>query len=151
MFDFKPNFTHIGVPKTARESLLAMVTELVDTSGLVSIYIPESTEDVWNANSARGRVVGAVRLIDMPSDRAIDDYFYDDWDRTRRWPIGWPWQVIYAPPVLECPRLRDHVEFLFKSGNFGPYVSRFQNGPFRLEPDMREQLNRDFAEFVPLI
>ena len=77
----------------------------------------------------------------------MEDYYYDDWDGSRRWPIGWPCETVYAPEETECPFLREHVEHLFGPGSFGSYVARFQHGPFELEPAMRERLNRDFAQF----
>jgi len=84
----------------------------------------------------------------MPSGKKIEGYFYDDWDRTRRWPVGWHCEVIYAPEVSDCPYFREHIEHLFGSGSFGHYVSRFQHGPFELELAVRERLNRDFIAFA---
>jgi hypothetical protein len=79
----------------------------------------------------------------------MEDYYYDDWDGSRRWPIGWPCRLVCAPPVSQCPTLREHVESLFGPGSFQGYVSRFQHGPFLLEQAMQERLNRDFAQFAP--
>jgi hypothetical protein len=150
MYGFGPDCTHVGVPEIARETLTQMSRELLGTRGLIAIYIPEGTEDVYEPGGKRGRVVGAVRLVKMPPRRKLEDYFYDDWDGSRRWPIGWPCDVVYAPEESECPFLREHVEHLFDPGSFGSYVSRFQHGPFELEPTMRERLNRDFAQFTKL-
>ncbi len=147
LYGFGSDCEHIGVPENARAPLQEMADELVGTSGLAAIYIPEGTEEVYEAGAMRGRVVGAVQLVKMPPRRKMEDYFYDDWDGSRRWPIGWPCNVVYAPNESECPFLRDHVEHLFGSGSFGSYVSRFQHGPFELEPAMRERLNRDFGGF----
>jgi hypothetical protein len=144
-YGFSATFDHIGAPENARAALQAMAADLVGSSGLVAIYIPEGTEDVCQAIGMRGRVVGAVKLLPMPPGRHIEDFFYNDWDGTRRWPIGWPCQAVYAPPVAECPALREHVETLFGAGSFGGYVSQFQRGPFSLVAAMRERLNRDFS------
>ena len=141
---------HVAVPESGRAALQAMAVDLVRTPGQVAIYIPEGTEDIYRPGPSRGRVVGVVRLLPMPSGQRVEDYFYNDWDGSRRWPIGWPCQVVYAPAVAECPSLREHVEHLFGGGSFGGYVSRFQRGPFALDEDMRERLNRDFAGFTPL-
>lgn len=122
-----------------------MTNELVGTPALVAIYIPEGTNDVYHPGGKCGLVVGAVRLVTMPPHRRMEDYFYCDWDGSRR---GWPCGVIYAPDFSECPFLRQHVEYLFGQGFFGSYVSRFQQGPFKLETSMRERLNRDFAQFL---
>jgi hypothetical protein len=94
-----------------------------------------------------GRVVGAVRLVKIPGRRRMEDYYYENLDGVRQWPIGWPCKAVYAPDVVECPFLRDHVEHLHGLGSFPHYVARFQYGPFELETNMRERLNRDFAEF----
>jgi hypothetical protein len=147
LYGFAPDCEHIGVPDNARAPLQEMAHELVGTPGLVAIYIPEGTEDVYQPEGMRGRVVGAVRLVNMPSGAKMEDYFYDDWDGSRRWPIGWPCEVVYAPEESECPFLREHVEHLFGPGTFGSYVGRFQHGPIKLEQPMRERLNRDFAQF----
>src|SRR5207244_9732157 len=138
---------HIGVPENARAPLQQMADDLVGSSRLVAIYIPEGTEDVYEPGGMRGRVVGAVRPLKMPPRRRMEDYFYDDWDGSRRWPIGWPCKVVYAPDDSECPSFREHIEHLFGSGTFGNYVSRFQHGPFQLERNVRERLNRDFSQF----
>lgn len=150
LYGFGPDCEHIGVPENARAPLQAMAGELVATQGLAAIYIPEGTEEVYEPGAMRGRVVGAVRLVQMPPGRRMEDYFYDDWDHTRRWPIGWPCEVIYAPGESEGPSLREHVEHVYGAGSFSGYVSRFQLGPFALEPRMRERLNRDFARFQRL-
>ena len=89
--------------------------------------------------------MGIVRLLEMPSDRRVTDYFYDNWDGVRRWPIGWPCEVVCSPPVSECPSLREHVEHF--GWAFGSYAARFQFGPFRLDKAMRDRLNRDFEQF----
>jgi hypothetical protein len=83
----------------------------------------------------------------MPKRRRMENYFYEDWDGSRRWPIGWPCEVVYAPDEAECPSFREHVEHQFGPYSFGGYVSRFQRGPFPLETAMQERLNRDFAMF----
>jgi hypothetical protein len=146
-YGFGPDCTHIDVPENARAVLQEMSNELSGTTSLAAIYIPEGTEDVYKPGGMRGRVVGAVRLVPMPPGRRIEDFFSDDWKGSRRWPIGWPCEVVYAPNESECPSLREHVESLFGPRNFGSYVARFQRGPFALDRDMRERLNRDFAQF----
>jgi hypothetical protein len=142
--------THIAVPTNGRAQLHAMAAELAGTDGLVALYVPEGTEDVYQPGPRRGRIIGAVQLLPMPAGRTVEDYFYNDWDGSRRWPYGWPARLVYSPPVEECPTLREHVESLFSRGSFGGYVKRFQHGPFRLEPLMRDRLNRDFARFGPM-
>lgn len=147
---FDDECEHLGAPENARALLRQMANELVGTTGLVAIYIPEGTEDVYEPGGMRGRVMGAVRLVKVPPRRKMEDYYYDDWDGSRRWPIGWPCEVVYAPEESLCPFFREHVEHLFGPGSFGNYVGRFQLGPFELEPVMRERLNRDFAMFEPV-
>jgi hypothetical protein len=126
-----------------------MADQLIGTSGLLAIYVPEGTQDVYEPGPMRGRVIGAVRLINMPRRGKMEDYSCPDWDGSPRWPIGWPCQVVYAPDVNDCPKLRDHVDHL-RPGTFRSYVKQFLQGPFRLEPDMQARLNRDFNEFKPI-
>ena len=146
----RENLTHIAVPDTARLALQEMASDLVGTDGLVALYVPVGTEDVYSPGAKRGRIICAVQLVAMPPDKKVEDYFYNDWDGSRRWPIGWPARLIYSPPIAECPILREHVETLFGSGSFSSYTARFQHGPFELEPAMRERLNADFGQFTRL-
>jgi len=123
LYGFREDCEHIGVPENARALLQLMADDVVGTRRLVAIYIPEGTEDVYEPGGLRGRVVGAVRLVKMPSRRKMEDCFYDDWDGSRRWPIGWPCKVVYAPDESLCPIFRDHVEHLHGPGSFGNYVT----------------------------
>jgi len=150
LYGFGSACAHIGVPEKARSVLRDMVHDLVRTSRLAAIYIPEGTEDVYQPGGMRGRVIGAVRLVQIPYGRMIEDYYYRDWDGSLRWPIGWPCVAVYAPDESKCPFLRGHVQSLHGPGTFGHYVARFQQGPIRLEENMRERLNRDFADFEPI-
>jgi hypothetical protein len=150
MFGFAANQTHVCVPVGAESSLDAMVEDLRGTEDLIAVYIPEGTQDVYRAGAMRGRVVGAVRLVDMPPDKTERDYFYKDWDGTLRWPVGWPCKAVYAPPVAECPVLRSLVDKLHGANNFQPYVARFQKGPFRLDLKMANELADRFARFPKL-
>jgi hypothetical protein len=143
--------THIAVPGNARSALVDMAGDLVGTDGLVALYVPEGTEDVYKPGPTRGRIICAVQLVAMPPGKKAEDYFYNDWDGSRRWPIGWPARLVYSPPVAQCPTLRDHVQTLHGAGSFGAYVARFQHGPFELELAMRERLNSDFSQFTRLV
>jgi hypothetical protein len=150
MFGFAANQTHVCVPVGAESSLDAMVEDLRGTEDLIAVYIPEGTQDVYRAGAMRGRVVGAVRLVDMPPGKSREDYFYKDWDGTLRWPVGWPCKAVYAPPVAECPVLRTLVDKLHGANSFQPYVARFQKGPFRLDLKMANELADRFARFPKL-
>jgi hypothetical protein len=147
MFGFAADQTHVCVPVGAESALEAMVQDLLGTEDLIAVYIPEGTQDFYRANAMRGRVVGAVRLVDMPPGKTVRHYFYKDWDGTLRWPVGWPCKVVYAPPVAECPVLRTLVDKLHGANSFQPYVSRFQRGPFKLDPAMASELAGRFTRF----
>lgn len=136
--------TQIEVPEMARATLKEMARELVGTNGLVALYVPLGTEDVYSPGVMRGRIICAVELLAMPPDKKLEDFFSTDWDGSRRWPIGWPARLIYSPPVAECPFLKEHVESLFGSGSFSSYAARLHVGPFRLEQAMRDRLNADY-------
>lgn len=139
---------HISVYKNARSALQDMANELLETGGQVALYLPETAEFIEIPEEERGRVVGLVELLPMKTGQCMEDFGRDHWDGTRRWPIGWPCRMVCAPPVLQCPYLREHYTSLTKdSGGFGGYVRRFHDvGPFALEARMRTSLNRDFAE-----
>jgi hypothetical protein len=127
-----------------------MVAELLGTTGLVAIYIPEGTEAAWGSAGQHGRVMGAVQLLPMPEGLRMESFPSYDLDGvTKRWPIGWPSRTIYAPPPPEAywPRLRDHVQHF--GWGFGAYVARFQQGPFKLEKAMQDRLNDEFRQITP--
>jgi hypothetical protein len=146
-YGFRPAETHLGVPENGRSQLQKMADELVGMSGLVAIYIPLGTPDGYEPGAMCGRVVGAARLRKMPRGKKMEDYFYDNLEGERQWPIGWPCKAVYAPDESECPLLREHVEHLHGLGAFANWVARFQHGPFELEGAMQDRLNRDFAQF----
>jgi hypothetical protein len=144
LYGFSANQSHIAVPDLGEKKLCEMGNDLAGGDDLVAIYIPEGTEDVYHPGNKRGRVVGAVRLLLMSEDQSIRDYFFDDWDGSRRWPIGWPCRVVYAPPVEECPRLRTIVDAVFEPNSFGPYVGQLLRGPFRLDRKVANKLEAWF-------
>lgn len=115
-FGYGEHIAHLGTPEQGRSALLEIGKTLVGTNQLVGIYIPESTEDVYQVQTMRGRVVGAIRMLEMPDGDTIDDYWHDDWDGSRRWPIGWPCEAVFAPPIENCPVFREHIESLFGRG-----------------------------------
>lgn len=150
LYGYDSNLTHIAVSEKAEKALLRMVEDLLGTDYLIAIYIPEGTEDVYQPGAMRGRVVGGVKLLPMPTGKVTGDYFYKDWDGTIRWPLGWPCKAVYAPPVSQCPVLRTRVEMLFGPNNFQSYVARFQHGPFGLETRMAADLDKFFTKFSKL-
>lgn len=141
MFGFEAGQTHICVPQGADDALRNMSDDLVGSDDLIAIYIPQGTHDVYEVNDMRGKVVGAVRLLPMPPGKTTADYFYKDWDGSLRWPVGWPCEAVYAPPIDQCPMLRSLVELLFGPDNFKAYVARFQRGPFELDGRMAKELD----------
>ena len=153
LYGFAADIRHISVGESskAQRTLVKMGQLLPGTADLVGIYIPEMTEDPYRPGKQKGRIVGAVRLVPMPVESSIQDYHYHDVvDGSLRWPIGWPCETVYAPPTDQCPYLRTLVDDLFGRGAFAPYVKRFQQGPFKLEPRMVEALTTLFSRFPPL-
>jgi|GEM_PF-2030348 len=150
LYGFSASHEHVAVPVGADEVLRRMAHEVVGTEDLVAIYIPQGTDEVYQPGNQRGRVVGAVRLVPMPPGRGIEDYFDNDVDGTRRWPVGWPCQVVYAPPTEGCPVLKSLVELVHGPRSFQPFVARFQYGPIKLDRGVADKLFARFAGF-PLI
>jgi hypothetical protein len=148
MYGFSEDQKHIAVAARAEEKLHEMAKRLVGTDDLIAIYIPEGTDDVYQPGSMRGRVVGAVKLIPMPPGKTIQDYYFTDWgDGNRRWPVGWPCEVIFKPPVEMAPVLRTLVELLHGPGNFQPYVARLQHGPIALDHKMAKRLRDELSRY----
>jgi hypothetical protein len=132
LYGFYKEIDHIAVTESATKKLTEMADALVGTDDAVAIYIPETTDDVYEAGNKRGRVVGAVRLLPMPAGKAIADYFYHDWDGKLRWPVGWPCIVVAHAPAEICPTLRTTVTDAHGPNAFYPYVKQFQHGPSSL-------------------
>lgn len=142
--------THIAVPENGERKLRQMADELVGTSGMVALYVPEGTEETYKPGIKRGRVIAALQLLSMPADKRMTDYFYADWDGSRRWPVGWPARMIYAPPFEACPSLREHVETVYGQRSFAGFAHQFQHGPIKLGPAMCKRLNEDFGRLRTL-
>ena len=152
LYGFEPSIDHIAVGDNAkaRDTLLEMGRVLPNSNHLVAIYIPESTDAAYQPGLKSGRVIGAVRLLPMPKNSAVTDYFYPDIDGSLRWPIGWPCEAIYAPSIEECVYLRTVIDLLYPPHSFAPYVKRFQTGPFRLERPVAVKLMEYFSRCNPL-
>ena len=135
-YGFDRNMAHVGAPDIAEVKLREMGESLAGTDGLVGIYIPESTEEAYQPGNMRGRVVGTVKMLPVPSGKGISDYFYRDWDGSLRWPIGWPCEVVHAPNVDDCPYLRSIVNDLHGANAFAPFTSQFQHGPIKIIPNV---------------
>jgi len=78
MFGLGSDQDHIAVPAQAEATLQKMAKRLVGTDDLIAIYIPEGTEDAYQVGNRRGRVAGAVKLLPMPPDKTIADYYFND-------------------------------------------------------------------------
>jgi len=135
MYDFDQQTRHIAVPEGGLSALHEMWDELHDTGDLIAIYIPESTSEVYSPDSMHGLIVGTVRLEPMPSGHTETDYFYDDYDGTRRWPHGWPCAVVRFLQAQQRFTLRGLVEAFHPSVAFGNYVARLQIRPIKLDGD----------------
>lgn len=132
---------YIAVPGNAVDKLKQMADRLVGKDDLIAIYIPEGTDDVYQVGNRRGRIAGAVKLLPMPPGKTINDYYFLDlMTQKKRWPVGWPCKVVFAPPDDQCPVLRTLVELHYGPGNFQPFVSRLQYGPVDLDPKMAKAL-----------
>jgi hypothetical protein len=155
LFGFDPKMSHIAVCDSddARTVLSEMGRTLPETNRLIAIYIPLGVAPGYGYNSQAGRVVGAVRLLPMPTGRSIYDYYHHDEldpERRKRWPTGWPCETVYAPPADQCLYLRTVIDTVYGAGRFQPYASRFQYGPFRLEPQVAAMLLRHFEGIGPI-
>jgi len=149
LFRFSPECDHISVPQNAMGELDMMQRDLVGTDGLLAIYIPERTPDSYEVPELRGRVAGAVRLDKMEDGKTIADFSYSEPDG-KHWPYGWPCKVVYAPPIADCPELRNIVKEVFPDKRFGEYAKQLFGKPHRLEPEMRARLSREFARLTRL-
>ena len=147
MFSFGADQTHVAVTANARVKLERMAEEVAGKEDLVAIYIPEGTDDVYQVGAQRGRVVGAVRLLQMPAGLGVEHFRFFDWDQNDRnrdwkgsvrWPIGWPCRAVLKADPTECPALRSLVEVAYGGAAFASYTAAFQHGPFKLDHRMSE-------------
>lgn len=132
-YGFPAGFDHIAGPRGAARTIDEMGARLVASGELVGIYIPESAEGIVATPMQRGRIVGLVRLAPMPSGQTPRDYCYALGDPKPHWPVGWPCEVVHAPPAPQCPFLRDLVLRAKISGmDFQTVVGILHRGPFRV-------------------
>src|SRR6266849_5673622 len=98
-YGLEPELDHIAVPAESEKRLRGMADKLVGTEGLIAIYVPLTTPEIYGgAMPMRGKIVGAVKLLPMPTGRNVRDYYFEDWtDGKRRWPVGWPCEVVLYP------------------------------------------------------
>lgn len=150
VFGFDADVPHVGVQKNGWDALHKLKDDLLGSGHLVGFYVPEGTEDRYQPGEQRGRVVGAARLVEMPAGRTPHDYWYNDWDGSRRWPYGWPCTVVYAPKADEGPILRYLVDSLHPGKPYADYVQPFRHGPFKLGFRMSEKLTAIFSAFPRL-
>ena len=152
LYGFGPDIDHIAVGDNAkaRTTLSEMGQELPRTDRLIAIYIPEFTDEAYQPGLQSGRVVGAVRLLPMPLDRAITDYFYHDVDGSLRWPFGWPCEAIYAPPVEECVYLRTVVTWCSVRAVSHRMLNAFKPDHSGSNSGVAAELMRYFDRFQPI-
>jgi len=146
-YGFSPTMSYIAVSKSARAKLDRMAEELLRSGDLIAIYVPIGSDPCYPAaKGLGGRVVGSVRLIPMPLAGSVEDYFHDDpVTGQRRWPIGWPCEVVDAPPTEHQPMLRDLVHKVYNGKvDFSAYTDSFRTGPFKISRDMSAAIARCF-------
>jgi hypothetical protein len=144
---FGRHFDHIAVPASAEKILTEISDALVGTDDLLAIYIPKNTQAGYPADDMRGKVVGGVSLVNMPTGKGINDYFCDDLEKRRRWPIGWPCVAVLRPPVDECPSLEYLVE-MYHGSNSSSYAARLCDGPIQLDWAVSNGLSRWFTRLA---
>ena len=151
MYGLRSGQGHVAVAGNARGRLEQMAAQLAGTEDLVAIYVPEGTEEHYDVGDMRGRVVGAVRLLEMPDGRSVEDYPIPDWDENDgnpdwngdwRWPIGWPCRTVLIDDPANCPNLRSLVQVAHGAAAFGSYTAQFQLGPIRLGHQMAQALQQ---------
>ncbi|NPC74207.1 hypothetical protein HPP05_31085 [Corallococcus exiguus] len=76
----------------------------------------------------------------LPAGSDPKDYNFLDFDDMNRWPVGWPCEVVAAPPVTKCPRLGDLVAAELPQYTFAQYTAMFEHGPFPLQDKMARRL-----------
>ena len=141
MFGLDPSERCVSTPERTEKQFLRIARQIQGHEDqLLAIYVPETTLPVYCAPEFTGRVVGAVRLLPLPVGSVPEDYNFLDFDGTNRWPIGWPCEVVAAPPVTKCPRLRDLVAAELPQYTFAQYTAMFSHGPFALQDKLARRL-----------
>jgi hypothetical protein len=142
MYGLGPDQSHVAVPVDAEKKLERMARDLVGTEDLVAIYVPLATPEIYDPKSVlRGKVVGAVKLLPMPEGHTTRDYFFDDLaDGKRRWPFGYPCDVVLYPRAERRFDLKPLIELVHGSGQFATYAKMFQSGPVEVRPDLGDRL-----------
>jgi hypothetical protein len=136
------------VTSQGQHKLLQLGARLAgDTQALVGLYVTESAEPEYNADSAQyGRVVALVRMLPMLQSRTVQDYPSECIEFRRghlvdRWPIGWPSETMFFS-LRGGPVLRDAVAVALHTYDFAGFAGQFLQGPIDLRrmPALRDQL-----------
>ncbi len=144
---FPAGFDHIAAPRSAARTIEEMGSRLVASGELVGIYIPETAEGIVATPMQRGRIIGLVRLLPMPSGLTPRDYYYPLGDPNPHWPVGWPCEVVHAPPAAQCPFLRDLVlQAKIPGMDFQTVAGILHRGPFRVPVMFGEIIAKVFSE-----
>ena len=141
VFGFEKDTPHISIPNGPNDNgvkiLGKMADKLVGTDELIALYIPLSVDTkVWpHAKDKNGRIVGTAKLIEKPEDMKIEDYYCLDWSEldkngnpVKRWPIGWPCEVVHYLKKDECINFR-HIVETNTENSFDQWTAGLQSGP----------------------
>lgn len=135
----------ISVPLAGRNKLQEMADDLVGTENMVGAYLTIDGPKCAHPEIARGRIIGAAQLLEMPKGRRMEDYPCEDQSGASRWPLGWPVKWIYLPAEDRCPELREYVQALIPQGNFRQFTEPLQNGPMEINHAMGAGLTADLC------
>jgi hypothetical protein len=140
-----PPRSSISVPLAGRSKLQEMADDLVGTENMVGAYLTIGGPRCAHPEIARGRVIGAACLLEMPKGGRMEDYPCENLGGAPRWPLGWPVKWIYLPPEDRCPELREYVKALIPGGNLRRFTEPLQIGPLEISPTMGAGLTADLC------
>ena len=148
VFGADPQGDRFCVTLQAQHNLVQLGARLAGNSqALVGLYVTESAEPEYNADSAQyGRVVALVRMLLMPPGQTVQNYPSGCMEFRRgqlvdRWPVGWPSETMFFSSH-GGPVLRDAVAVALHTYDFAGFAGQFLQGPIDLRrmPALRDQL-----------
>ena len=147
LYVFDDKITRIAVQDSSKKKLIEMAADIEGTDHTAAIYIPLKTPNVHRAGLKKGQIVGLVRLPHLPKDKTINDFYNIDYDGKKKWPYGWPCEVISYLNADDYISLCSIINKSKESYSFSQYTEQFQYGPAKLSYKIKAQLEKEYPTY----
>jgi hypothetical protein len=139
----------IGVPASGHKYLLELIDHSIRHDSLVALYLPQNTPIEYPTEGKRGRIIGLTSVCPIPKGKQVEDYAFPDTHDNKKWPIGFPCEIVCCPDRPDCPDLREIVEASGDVRTFRNYTKMLRDGPVQVSSFLQAALGEHFARLKP--